>query len=137
MSLNQTKANIALAFAKIGTKGSTERPASDDNRWSVAYEYFIAATLSSIADKRKENAKKAAQEAGILTVPEPGETASSYDNEHLQIIAKTNNPASRLDATILSNELSKELGVDKARKIIAKATVNNKPATSYEFVAKV
>jgi hypothetical protein len=137
MSLNQIKANIVLAFAKIGTRNGTARPESSDNRFSIAYEYFVADTLASIASKRKENAKKAAETVGLLSIPKPGDTVTCYENEHLQIIAKTNSPAQRLDPTILSNELSKLIGVDKARAMIAKATVENKPATSYSFVAKV
>lgn len=137
MSLNQIKANIVLAFAKIGTRNGTARPQSDDNRFSVAYEYFVADCLASIASKRKENAKKVAEASGLLSVPKVGDTATCYENEHLQIIAKTNSPATRLDGTILSNELSKLLGMDKARTLIAKATVENKPATSYSFVAKM
>lgn len=138
MSLHQIKANIVTALAKIGTtKSSTTAPLqSADNRGGIAYEYFVADTLASVASKRKEIAKKAAEEAGILSVPKPGDAETSYENEYLQLIAKTNNPASRLDATVLSNLLSKEIGFDKAKAMIAKATVESKAATSYSFIAK-
>lgn len=131
------QAAIAKAFEKIGKTNGTGPFESTDNRATIAHEYFVADKLASIADKRKKEAKKQAQEAGILGDDYvPGVTKEVYSNEHFAIVAKTNNPAERIDKTILANELVKLLGKEKANAVLAKATVENNPATSFSFVAR-
>lgn len=136
-NLATIKIKVATAVDKIGKTNGTAPPPSIDNRANIAHEYFIASTIASICEKRKEAAKKAAQEAGILGEDYvAGETRMVYDNETMTIAAKTNNPAERLDAKTLRVELIKELGEAKADKIIAASTKSNKPATSFEFIQK-
>ena len=137
MSLATLKGKVASAFNKIGTTNGTAPPTSQENRASIAYEYFVADLLASLANKRKDVAKAEATNAGLLNAPEIGLSQTSYENEHLQIIGKTNAPASRIDATILSNELTKKYGSAEAQRIVKLATVANKPATSYTFVGKM
>jgi hypothetical protein len=135
MSLADVKIKVSTAFAKIGNVNGTAMPQNDDNRFSIAWEYLIAKALKSMAEKREEKAKEAAKSAGLLDGDfEPGTTVTTYRNSAFNIIAKTANPASRIDAAVLNSELMKELGVVKAAEIIAKATVKNKAATSFDFV---
>lgn len=137
MSMNDIKAKALTAFANIGTKNGTSPPDSQDNRASIAHEMFIADALASAATKRKEQAKKAAFDAGIIKDEyKPGSTDEVYSNEYLTISAKTASGAERLDASELKTALMKELGTDKAMKLIAKCTKTNKPATSYIFASK-
>ena len=131
--------NLAKSFNKIGTANGTARPQSDDNRFGLAFEYYIADRLASIAGKRKEQAKAACKSAGLLGDEDtfkPGNTVQVYDNEHLTINAKTANPANRIDPTELQNVLIRELGEVKALKLIMAATKQNKAAVTYEFAIK-
>jgi hypothetical protein len=136
MSLALIKTHLLNSMSKLGTPRDAKAspPESTENRASIAWEYFIADYLCSIATKRKEVAKKAAEAAGVLTKPDEGETETVYRNESLQVIGKTNSAAERLDKSILTSELMKELGADKALVIINKATVKSTPATSYSVV---
>lgn len=131
------KIKAASAFDKIGKQNGTAPPQSKDNRFSVAYEFFIASTLASIANKRKEVAKAEAERMGILgEAYTEGSTKQVYSSEEFDIVAKTASAAARLDKAKLMTELIKEVGESKAIKIVAKATTTNKPATSFEFVEK-
>jgi hypothetical protein len=137
MNYNDIKAKASTAFSKIGTTNGTSAPTSLDNRASIAHEYFIADVLASIATKRKDEAKKAALSAGILGEDYvEGQTMEVYSNENLTISAKTNNAAETLDKTKIFSELVKEVGAEKAAKIMQAATKKNKPATSYIFSVK-
>ena len=137
MSYQQTKSKVSAAFSKIGNVNGTSAPTSLDNRASIAHEYFIADTLASMATKRKDEAKKAAIEAGILGSDYvEGQTQQVYDNEHLSISAKTNQAVEALDKTKLFSELIKVVGAEKAAVLMASATKKNKPATSYIFAVK-
>jgi hypothetical protein len=138
MQLLVIKSKIAKAFDNIGRTNGTATPQSADNRFSTVYEYFVAAQLASAADKRKEKAKAALQEAGILDKSKciVGSTVVLYEHELGDFVAKTANPAERLDKTLLKNELIKAIGAEKAEKIITAATKFSAPATSYDFVVK-
>jgi hypothetical protein len=139
MSLGHVKSHLMMQVTKLGTdkdaKGAP--PKSTSNLAGIAWEYFVADYLCSLATKRKENAKKAAEAAGILRKPDPGETHQIYHNETLQIIAKTNNPAETIDPAALNSELMKEVGIERAQQILAKAKKKSAPATSYSFVEAV
>lgn len=135
--LTQIKLKATAAFDKIGNSNGTVQPQSDDNRFSIAWEYFIADLLSSRATKRKELAKKQAEEVGILgSEHSPNTTKLVFDNEHFSISAKTAKPAERLDKALLSAKLIQELGPEKATSIIKQCTIENKPATSFIFSEK-
>lgn len=126
---------IATAFAKIGTSNGTAMPQNDDNRFSIAYEYLVAKKLKSLAEGREKKAKEAAQSAGLLNGDfEPGTTITTYKNKAFNIVAKTNQPAERIDPNLLKAKLMIAIGADKAEKIIKQCTVTNKAATSYDFV---
>jgi hypothetical protein len=137
MSILQIKAKLTSKFAELGNKNGTASPNSTDNRAKIAHEFFVADTLRSVANKRYEDAKKAAAEAGLLADdPVPSSTVVTYENEHVTISAKTASAARRLDGKKLSAALIRELGAAKATKIVEDSQVESKPATSYIFAAK-
>ena len=137
MSILQIKAKLTSKFAELGNKNGTASPDSTDNRAKIAHEFFVADTLRSVANKRYEDAKKAAAEAGLLADdPVPSSTVVTYENEHVTISAKTANPAQRLDPNLLKTKLMLKLGAAEAEKLVSQATVTSKPATSYIFAAK-
>lgn len=137
MSYQQIKPKISNAFSKIGTQNGTSCPSSLDNRATIAHELFVADTLASMATKRKDEAKKAAMSAGILGEDYvEGATVQTYDNEYLNISAKTATASKGIDKTQLMNELVKALGAEKAAKIMVACEKVNKPATSFIFAVK-
>lgn len=139
MNLALVKLHINNSLSKLGTtkdaKSSPPEGASSDNRFPIAWEYFVADLLCSLATKRKDVAKKAAVEAGILVKPDPGETVTIYNSGGLQLIAKTKQASITLDRAALSAELIKELGADKTQRILKKAEKHNTAATTYDFVS--
>lgn len=137
MSYQEIKPKIATAFAKIGNTNGAVCPPSEDNRASIAHELFVADTLASIATKRKEVAREAAKSAGILGEEYvEGSTVQTYDNEYLNISAKTATASKTIDKTKLMNELIKALGAEKAGKVMLACEKTNKPATSFIFAVK-
>lgn len=126
---------IATAFANIGTKNGTATPQNNDNRFAVAYEFFVAKKLKSLADAREKEAKAAAYDAGLLDGKfRPTTTEVVYKSDGLSIIAKTANPAERIDKAVLRGKLVRELGEAKADEIIKFATKESKAATSFDFI---
>lgn len=136
MSLALVKTHIASKLNKLGTSKDAQSapPPSTDNRFAIAWEYFIADLLCSLATKRKKQAKEAAQEAGLLTKPKPGNTETVYQTEGLQIVGKTKQPAKTINRAKLSSNLMRELGAEKAQKIIADSEEEATAATEYSFV---
>lgn len=132
--LSAIKIKVSSAFDKIGKTNGTANPDPISNLAPIAHELFIAYTLSSMAEKRKELAKVAAQNAGIvLEDPVPDTTKTTYENDHMLVIAKTNKASQSLDATMLKNELTKRFGETVATEIIAKSQKPKKAATTYSF----
>src|ERR1044072_3328221 len=109
------KSKVAKAFANIGVTNGTALPKSEDNTFSLIYEFFVASQLESAAKKRREAAKEACMSAGLLGEDYvPGMTKAVYDNDMLTVTAKTNQPAELLDKTALKNALVRQLGAEKA-----------------------
>ena len=134
MSLVDKKALAIKNFNKLGTSNGTAKPESEDNRFSIAYEYFIADALASVAAKRKDIAKAAALEAGVLgdkDEQKEGNSYSVYSSDGLSIVARVATAVERLDKTALMNELVKHLGAEKAAHIMSAASKTNKPAITY------
>lgn len=137
MSLALVKLHLSSALSKLGTsKDAKSAPpeGSTDNRFAIAWEYFVADLLCSLATKRRKVAKEAAEEAGILVKPDEGETKIVYNSDGLQIVAKTKTAAETIDPVKLSALLIKELGAAKAQKIIKDSKKKNAPATTFDVV---
>lgn len=135
MNFKEVKLKLLDTFNDIGRKGKFAPPSDPDNRFAIAWEYYVAKTLKSYAEKREKIAKEQADAAGLLNKPAPGETSMAYKCGSFHIVGKTNQPAVRIDTAKLNVELGKTLGVDAARTLIKKCQVEASPATSFDFVA--
>jgi hypothetical protein len=129
------KAAAAKAFNAIGRKNGSAPPEGKDNRLGVAYEFYIANHLRSMANARYDAAKDAALDAGVIDINYPVGTHIPYHADGLSIIAKRNNDSSTLDKTLLANNLQKDHGFDesKTRELIQKSSNPRKGALSYDF----
>jgi hypothetical protein len=134
MSLVDKKALAIKNFNKLGVSNGTSPPESSDNRFTIAYEYFIADALASVAAKRKDIAKAAALEAGVLGDREEQKEGNSYNvfsSDDLFIVARVATAVKTLDKTKLMSELVKLVGVEKTAAIIEACSKSNKPAVTY------
>lgn len=135
--LANIKSKIATAFEKIGRTNGTAQPTTEDNTFALAYEYYCADQLAAMAAKRKEQAKAACEQAGLLEhAAIIGSTEVTYDSDFLTISARTATPTTGVDKTVLQNELVKALGAEKAQKVMKAVIKTNKPAVTYIFSAK-
>jgi hypothetical protein len=132
------KTHLERVFKRIGTPDDDMTNPPDgvkENRFSIAWEYFIADFACSYWKKRRDKAKKAADEVGLL-VPAPiGSTIKCYKTKELEIIAKTNSPSTRLDESRLVVELTKKMPLVAAKHLIESCKVENNPATTYSVVS--
>lgn len=100
-------------------------------------EIGVANAIVSAGEARKKKAKADALEAGLI-LPEykPG-TEMVFDSKLYSLVAKTNEPGSRLDADALRKALADtDLSKAKQAKIFAAAFIETKPATSFIAEAK-
>lgn len=139
MTLAVVKAHLDTLFKKIGTEKDkhTAPPPSTENRASVAWEYFIADFAQSYWKKRRDKAKKMADEMGLLVPAPVGDSAMCYVNEHLNIVAKTNNPSQRLNENALVMKLIRDhsMTLTSAQSLLNACREDNNPATTYSIVA--
>jgi hypothetical protein len=116
------KSAVLNAFTKIGKVNGTAPPTSLSNTFPIAYEFFVAQTLRSVANKRYEAAKIKAEQAGLFgddTKKLPVGSTTVHSNEHFDIVAKKANSSVTLDKTQLHNYLSREYDEVTALKILA------------------
>lgn len=139
MNLATVKTHLNTMFNKIGSDKDkhTASPPSTNNRSSIAWEYFIADFAQSYWKKRRDNAKKDADAAGILVPTKPGEQAKCYQNETLEIVAKTNRPSRKLNEQTLVLALIKSHGLTltQAKQLLESCREDNAAATTYSVVA--
>ena len=104
---------------------------------ALARELLVATSAASEADSRKKKAKAAAIAGGlVLAEYRPGEV-TSFDDKEFVVVAKTNEPTSKLDPVLLKSYLNKAgLSMAKIDKAFTDATTENKPATSYVVTQK-
>lgn len=110
MEMLHKKAAIQKAFSAIGNKNGSAAPEDTDNRFSIAYELFVAKELKSAAEKRYEMAKEAAVAAGVIdeTKCVEGSEVNTYSSTHFDIGLKKSASSLTLDKTKLSNKLITE-----------------------------
>ena len=108
MSLSQRTRNrvvdaINVAFAGIGT-GETKMPPvkKGDNKSAIAWEYFLAHFLNTLAAARLKTAKANAVEAGILFDHEkdprpPGTNEPIFEGEHVVVWLQVKRGSTRVD----------------------------------------
>lgn len=120
------KTAIDALFPKVGTGLN-----------ALARELLVATSAASAADARKKKAKDAAIAGGlVLAEYRPGEV-TSFDDKEFVVVAKTNEPTSKLDQSRL-RELLNQAGLSRAKidAAFVGATTENKPATSYVVTQK-
>lgn len=135
MGILSTK--IAAAFAKIGTTNGTAPP-TDDNLDLVAHELLVSRELSTMADKRKETAKKAAVAAKLISADEQPVGAQDWgETTSYNIEAKTASPREMIDPDKLHAAMV-EAGLTtlKAAQIIVASKKMAKAATTWNVVPK-
>lgn len=108
-------------------------PKTTSDNGALVKELLVASTAATVANARKDKAKKAIIAAGLVDSEyAPGEV-EAYRDKQFVLTAKTKEPTQKLDQAILREALNKA-GLSKAKidKAFVEATVSNKPATSYE-----
>ena len=132
--------SINTMFSKIGSANGSKMPPSDNNRESVAWELFIAQHLNALAGKRKDQAEKAAVVAEVIVDkeknPQPeGSSSVVYNGEHVHVMLKVSNAASRVDITkVMTYLLAHDVKPELVRAAVDKATTKNRPAHVFSTV---
>lgn len=105
------------------------------------HECLISYRGASIFDKRKEKAKVAAMNVGLLTnaqdvLPGSGQV-TIYNGALIDLTCKKANPAKRIDITAFKSELRKA-GVEQdiINECELAATKESAPATTLDFIIK-
>lgn len=142
MKMIDIKVAIQKAFQKIGKSNghAPPDPPPASNTFPIAYEFFVADNLRSLANKRYEAAKTAARSAGVLGEEEAyveGSTVTTFESELFDVAAKKASSTTMLDKTVMSNQLARK-GWTPAdiEKFIAESSKPRKGAVTFEVVLK-
>lgn len=144
------ESKLQLAFNELGVTKGVPQPEfvapkgnNDPARYvtlhGLAWQYFVANTLASAADKRKETAKKACGSVGMFDTAKDIANGSSgviHQTPDVIITCEKKNPATRLDEGELRVQLATigRLKPELVDKIIAASKKENAPATSYKMI---
>jgi hypothetical protein len=123
----------ALGLQIFDSIGTVNVPKFKTPAELAGFNYFIACELASKATKRKDEAKKGAEQHGILAgVFIPGETITTFRGDRLIVTATTKQPSTQLDETLLRSALLQHgITAAKADVIIKASKKTNKAATSF------
>jgi beta-phosphoglucomutase-like phosphatase (HAD superfamily) len=131
---NKLVDKVNTAFTNIGKSNGTKMPPSTSNTDSYAYDYWVAQQLASLANKRKEQAEKAAVKAGVLLDkeknPQPeGNKQVVYHGDNVAISLAVSNAAERVNVDKFIEALA-EAGISDHVVMAAKdkATSKSRPA---------
>jgi hypothetical protein len=123
-------------FASIGYATGMKMPKCESNLATIAWEFFVAKHVLALATKRKDNAEKAAKEAGVLFDNEkdphtPGRIVT-FSGEVVGVIAEIKSPGQRVNIDLFAEHLIKA-GVKRDFVYAAKdaATVTSRSAVSF------
>jgi hypothetical protein len=125
---------INTSFSTIGHSATTRMPKNTSNKAPYAWEYLISCHLASLANKRKEQAEKAAVKAGVLIDkdknPQPPGTREVIYNDDVSITMEVRMPSIRVDVDVMIEYLIEKAGVKETIVYDAEAaaTKANKPA---------
>lgn len=96
-----------------------------------------AQETKSKAERDIKDAKKELLDLGVIAERYAPGNVLVFDSERYEMRAKTSEPGQRLDKDLLRLELKKAgLSEGRVNRVLAAATVDNKPATSYIVTAK-
>ena len=109
---NKLMDTMNTCFASIGHATGMKMPKCESNLAPIAWEFFVAKHVLSLANKRKENAEKAAIAAGVLfdnekKPHEPGRVVA-FNGEVVSIMAEIKKPSQRVDIDVFVELLAKE-----------------------------
>lgn len=137
--MSMLKARIAKDLAAIGN----DAPPSQDALDGAIYDYYVASTLSSMIDKRKEVAKKAllstlaesatAELEAVKQSVAASELSDDVDlgaGQHFSVSAQVKIGASYLDVDSLRVELKKTMPTDKVDALFARHTKRRAPSVT-------
>jgi hypothetical protein len=106
-------------FGDIGAKNGTEAPPSKNNSESIAWEYYVAFNLASMAEARKKAAIQECIKAGVLfdhtkNPAEPGTERSVFNGENITINLKVSQStpifdSGKLKGVLLRHRISSEV----------------------------
>ncbi len=139
MEIITRKAAIQKSLSAIGKKNGSAPPESKSNTFGLAYELFVASEIRSAANKRYDQAKAAAADAGILDESKcvEGSEISTHVNEYFDVTMKKAASSTTLDKAQLKNELSKAgMKADVIAKVISAASKPRKGAVTVGFALK-
>ena len=131
---NKLVDKVNTAFTNIGKSNGTKMPPSTSNTDSYAYDYWVAQQLASLANKRKEQAEKAAVKAGVLIDkeknPQPeGNKQVVYHGDNVAISLAVSNAATRVDVDkVVSYLIEKGVSIGIIDCAIAHASSKSRPA---------
>jgi len=139
---NKLMSNINSVFGVIGTTTET-RPTriSKNNTALVAWEFFVASHLQTMAQARRKKARELAIEAGVLfdsdkEPRDPGTNDTVYEDENMFITVTVKNPATRINTDILLEQLVGKVSKQVLDDAVAKATFETKPAHEFKVTLR-
>lgn len=126
------KTIVADAVAKLFAPLTGDSP-----KEAAIRKLGIASELASKGESAKKKAKTELKALGLVAEEYKPGTEVLFDSDRYRLSAVTNEPASRIDQTLLVAEMQKQgLSFAKATKVVADSTVKNKPATSLKVEGK-
>lgn len=141
--MSMLKAKINAALSKIGTTNGTAPKQSQDPLDALAHEYNVASSIVSIAEKRKEIAKKALLDGlsetatkalndkkAAVAKTEVSDNVDLGSGAHNSISAQVKIGASYLDVAALRVELKKYMPTDDVDKMFEAATKRRDPSVT-------
>lgn len=147
MPFDATRANskteaLTEAFSEIGHAAGTQMPRSvNKSTEPLAWEFFTAKLLETVAAARTKKAIKAAIKGGVLfdhkDDPRPiGTNAVIYDGDVIRINLAVGTPGTRVDIDALIPALVKAgLKLETVNKLVNRCTVEN--AAPHKFSASL
>jgi hypothetical protein len=128
---------INTAFSNIGKSNGTRLPTSSNNRDPIAWDLFVAQHVTSLANKRKEAAERAAVRAGVINDkekdPRPAGTKDMiYSGEQMAVLLSVNTAAERINAAkVYDYLLDHGVDADLLNKAMLQATTHARPPHVY------
>jgi hypothetical protein len=135
------RANINKLFREIGTDAQPDTviDAGSKNTAPLAVEFAIAEQGRSYWNKRYEEAKKRAKEAGILGTEEDyseGDTVVTWSSPAFDITAKKARGGEQVTVGAMKSALAKHVPQAKANAVIADCVTEKKGAVTISVAMK-
>lgn len=142
---NKITDGINTLFASIGTTKETKVPKlSKSNVAMIAWEYYVAKRLDTMASARRKEATKQAVEAGVIFdhekhPREAGTTDKVYEDENILILVSVSSPSTSYNAQKLIAFLEASLdaqGLELLEEAKRLAVTVRRPAHEFKPIVK-